>query len=102
MNRQCLAKSPASFAVHSPFGFCFISWHHSVLPTSAEQATNWINKTQSNRIFFTCFSNRPYRLNRRPNVVEDQFGALLRMGLQQQVRRIDIDPVNVRQVGLQH
>ncbi len=35
---QCLAKSMASFAVHCPLSFCFMSSHHSMLPTSGEQA----------------------------------------------------------------
>lgn len=36
------------------------------------------------------------------NVFENQFGTLLRPGLQQQMRRIYIDPFNIRQVFLHH
>src|SRR3546814_3539762 len=46
-NRQCLAKSVASFAVQSPFGFSFISAHHSSLPTSGEQAASRTNAATS-------------------------------------------------------
>jgi hypothetical protein len=35
-------------------------------------------------------------------MIEDKFGALLWTGLQQQMGRIDIDPVNVGQVRLQY
>ena len=35
---QCLAKSVASLADQSPFGFCFNSSHHSLEPTSGEHA----------------------------------------------------------------
>src|SRR3546814_18029722 len=46
-NRQCLAKAVASFAVQSPFGFSFISAHHSSLPTSGEQAASRTNAATS-------------------------------------------------------
>ena len=36
------------------------------------------------------------------NVAIDQLGTLGRLGLQQQVGRVDIDPANIRQVILNH
>src|SRR5690606_6303251 len=38
LRMQCLAKSPASLAVHWPLSFFFMASHHSLLPTSGLQA----------------------------------------------------------------
>jgi hypothetical protein len=40
---QYFAKSAASFAVQSPFGFAFIFSHHLSLPTSGAQAKSISN-----------------------------------------------------------
>lgn len=57
LKRQCFAKSFVSSAVHSPFGLSFSSWHHSSLPTLAEQAESWVRTSDRNRNFFIGFSN---------------------------------------------
>lgn len=55
---QLLANSAASLAVQSPLGFSFNSSHHSLDPTSGEQAARVISpkprKDRANSFLLSC------------------------------------------------
>jgi hypothetical protein len=73
---QCLAKSAASFADQSPFGFSFKSSHHASLPTSVH-AVNVIAKMKNAASFFIITSLLMDTVNARLRVFEQKGQRLI-------------------------